>query len=156
MAIVREKVLADLVIGRIPPDLCWGKPEEFLKAIEEAMDVILQLNSNNDFVVIGHETPSADDKNRLWVRLARNGSFQGFYLFVDGKWQRVFNRRNDEIIWMFGDSRNIPEGFQLIDGTATGIPTDIQQHIIQQYKINEDVTGIATVYEYFAVRYLGI
>lgn len=156
MAVDREKVLGELQLNRIPPGLCWGKPEDFIKQLLDILSVSLAVGQNNEFVVIGHQVPSEDDKNRLWVRLARNGSFIGFYLFVKGRWQRIHNYRNDEIIWMFGDSRDIPDGFELIDGTASTIPIDVQERLITQYIVDTTVSGAADVYKYFAVRYVGI
>lgn len=156
MAITREKVLGQIGITRIPPGLCWGNPGEFIKLLVDVLSVNLEVNANNDFVVIGHQVPSEDDKGRLWVRLARNGSFLGFFLFVNGKWQRVENRRNDEIIWLYGDSRQIPAGYRLIDGTNPTIPTEIQERLITQYVVNTGASGAAPVYSYFAVQYVGI
>lgn len=155
MAINRERILAALAITRIPPDLCWGKPADFIKQLVESLTVTLDIATNTDFVVIGHEVPSEDDKGRLWIRLQRNGSFLGFYLFVNGKWQRVFNRRSDEIIWMYGDSRNIPDGFQLVDDSSP-VPTDVKDHIMKQYLVDTSVNSATPVYRYFALTYVGV
>ena len=156
MSSLREKISAQLRILKIPADACFTTVADLFQMIQENFSVDLSAGVNNDFVVIGHQVPGEDDKGKLWVRKQRNGSFQGFYLFVDKAWQRIFNRRNDEVIWMHGDSREIPDGYQLIDATIGGIPSDVVDHIISQYLRDTTVTGPISVYKYFAVRYTGI
>lgn len=151
-----EKVSARLILKDVPPGVCWGKPEDFIKLLTSALGVELAVSRLTDFVIIGHQTPTADDKGRLWIRLSKAGLFQGFFLFQRGKWRRIHNYRNDEIIWMVGDSRDIPDGFELINGTVAGIPTDVQNFILTKYLANSAAsTPTQTVYSYFAVRYTG-
>ncbi len=154
MSVVRERIDAVLKILRIPPDLCWGRPDDFVKLLTEILTVELSTSPNNEFVIVGHQTPGEDDKGKLWIKLQINGSFQGFFFFQNGLWERIHNYRNDEVIWMQGDSRVIPKGFELIDGALGGIPTDVQQHILTFYLENTTVVG-STVFKYFAVRYIG-
>lgn len=156
MSRLREKITAKLQLLSIPPGACFTTVGELLELIRDVFTVELSAGVNNDFVVIGHQTPGEDDKNKLWIRKQRNGSFQGYYLFVSNAWQRVFNRRNDEVIWMHGDSREIPEGFELIDANIGGITSDVVGHIVDQYLRDTTVTGQIPVYKYFAVRYTGI
>lgn len=156
MPIKREKVRGELEIKRIPKDFCWGTPTEFVKALQEIYGVDLFVNAGNDFVVIGHQVPAPGDKGRLWIRLSRSGIFQGFFAFQDGKWQRIFNYRVDRVLWMHGDSREIPEGFQLIDANSGQIDPDARDHIVGQYLVDTAATtATLTVYKYFAVRWIG-
>lgn len=156
MPVTREKLLGQLIINKIPKDLCWGTPTEFVKSLTKILGVNLFTNPGNDFVVVGHSVPAPEDKGRLWVRLSRSGVFQGFYMFVGGSWQRVHNYRSDEVIWMYGDSRIIPEGFQLIDDDSI-VPSDVRDWIVQQYLPDTAAsTPGAPVYKYFATIYIGV
>lgn len=155
MPITREKLLGQLIINRIPKDLCWGTPTEFIKSLTKILGVNLFINPGNDFVVVGHQVPAPEDKGRLWVRLSRSGVFQGFYMFIGGLWKRVHNYRSDEIIWMYGDSRDIPDGFQLINELSI-VPSEVRNHVMTQYLTNTAAsTPTNTVYSYFATIYIG-
>lgn len=156
MSGLRQKISAKLQVLKVPSSACFSTVAELFKLIQESFTVELSAGVNNDFVVTGHQTPGADDKNRLWIRKLRQGSFAGFYIFVDGAWNRIFNRRNDEIIWMHGDSRNIPEGFTLISTNTGGIESSVREHIMQYYLEDTSVSEASPVYKYFAVRYTGI
>ena len=59
--------------------------------------------------------------------------------------------RSDQIIWMFGNSTDIPDGFQLIDSNAP-LPAAVRDKIISEYVETSQGSG---VYTYFAVRWLG-
>lgn len=154
MSVVRERVDAILKILRIPPDLCWTTPEEFIKLLTKILTVEINTAANNEFVIVGHQAPGEDEKGKLWVRLAINGSFIGFYFFENGLWERIHNFRIDHVVWMHGDSRQIPKGFQLIDTGIAGITTDVVDHIKTFYLVNTAVVS-PTVFKYFAVRYIG-
>lgn len=156
MSSLRQKVSAKLKILSIPTNACFTTVSELLKLIEKTFTVDLSVGKNNDFVVTGSEPPTADDKNRLWVRKLNQGSFAGFYIFVGGAWNRIFNRRSDEIIWMYGDSRKVPEGFVLISENTGAVPSEIRDHLIQQYLVDTSVDEASPVYKYFAVQYIGI
>ena len=155
MPLKRDQTSGKLVLKRIPKDLCWGKPVEFIKSLVEILGVELPSSSNNRFVVVGHEVPESEDKGKLWVRTSRGGVFLGYYFFQDGEWQRIHNFRPDQVVWLFGDSRVIPEGFQLID-TGVGVPSDIIDFLKKKYLVDTaNSTPTQTVYRYFAVRYVG-
>lgn len=156
MSRLRQKISAKLKLLRVPTKDCFTTLSDLLKLIEDIFTVELSAGVNNDFVVTGHQAPSEDDKNRLWVRKSRQGTFAGFYMFLNGAWRRIFNRRNDEVIWMQGDSRTIPEGFTLISETTGGITSDVRDHIMQYYLEDTSVSEASPVYKYFAVRYTGI
>ena len=76
-------------------------------------------------------------------------------MFQAGEWQRIHNYRSDEVIWVFGDSRVIPEGFQLIDNNA-GIPSDVIDFLMKQY-LKDPIASTPTqdVFKYYAIRYIG-
>lgn len=154
MPITRDPISGKPVITKIPENLKWGKPIDFVKALMNMFVVVLPLKGNNDFVVTGSQVPTEDDKSRLWVADQKNGSFLGFFRFIKGQWRRIFNLRADMVIWMVGDSRDIPEGFQLIDGTVSGIDVETQNFIKAQFRIDPTSTTFP-IYTYFACRYIG-
>lgn len=155
MSVKQDQLKGSLEIKRLPADLCYGTPPEFVKKLIEILEPNILVNAGNDFVVVGHATPAPEDKGKLWIRTTRSGIFQGFFFYQDSAWQRVHNYRPDEVIWMYGDSRVIPEGFQLI-APGANIGADIIEFIMKQYlKDQAATTPTVTVYSYFAVRYLG-
>lgn len=150
-----NKVYGKLLLTDVPNNLCWSTPDKFLKQLRDFFRVELDVNSDVDFVVIGSQVPSEDDKGRLWVRLYNDGSFAGFYHFESGKWVAIQNRRPDEVVWFYGDSRNIPTGYQLIDESNGLLTTDNIKFIMSKY--NRDLTSDSEtpVYTYFACTYVG-
>lgn len=149
-----DKVFGQLVMEGVPNDLCWKTPSKFIKDLTNYLSVELDVNSNVDFVVIGPQTPSEDDKGRLWIKQFSNGTFAGFYLFEGGKWTKVSNKRQDEIVWFHGDSRSIPTGYKLIDDNVGTINSEVRKHIMSMYHQDLSVTS-STVYDYFACIYIG-
>lgn len=155
MALTRTKVLAKLKSTHIPADLCWGKPREFVQKLTEILTAELSVSPNHDFVIIGHTNPSEDDKEKLWVRTDRSNRFLGFFMFQDGAWSRIHNYRADEVIWMVGDSTDIPPGFALIDDNTGDLTTNLRNAIVGKYILAPGATVSNPVYSYFAVRWVG-
>lgn len=155
MSLAKDGGLGKLVIKEDLTCLKYTKPADFIKRLVEILGVELQNSEGADFVVVGHATPTEEDKGRPWFRFAKNGPFQGIYAFQKGKWVRVFNLRNDQVVWMYGDSREIPAGFELIDSVTSGIPADVRTHIVNQYLVDTTISS-STVYKYFAVRWRGL
>lgn len=149
-----SKVYGKLIVKDIPSNVCWESPDKFLKKITDFYRVDLDINSNVDFVVVGSETPSEDDKSRLWIKTYNNGYFAGLYKFEGGKWREISLHRPDEVVWFYGDSRNIPEGFKLIDEDNGYITSDNIKHIMSFYNRDTSIVG-STVYTYFACTYIG-
>lgn len=156
MPVKREKALGTLQINKLPKNLCWGTPEEFVKKLIEILGVNIVTHEGSNFVIVSHVVPPPEDKGKLWVRTTSGGVFQGFFLFQDSTWQRIQNRRSDEVIWLYGDSRELPEGFQLIEPGIGGIASDVVDFIVTKYlKDPAASTPTQTVYKYFAVRWIG-
>lgn len=149
-----DKAFGKLVLADLPSDVCWTTPEKFIEQLTHYLSVELDPTSLADFVLIGPQTPSEDDKNRLWIRLYSNGTFAGFYHFEGGKWTRISNHRPDEIVWFHGDSRSIPEGYRLIDGSLGTMTSSVREHIMSFYHQDLSVEN-STVYDYFACIYVG-
>jgi hypothetical protein len=155
MSVKQDELKGNLDIKKLPADLCYGLPTEFVKKLQDILEPNILVNPGNKFVVVGHATPAPEDKGKLWIRTSRSGIFQGYFFYQDSAWERIHNYRPDEVIWMYGDSRVIPEGFQLID-SSSNITSDIVDFIVKQYLKDQGASSPeVTVYNYFAVRYLG-
>ena len=68
MSLDREKVNGKLVVNRIPKDLCYGKPADFVQALTQMLGVDVVAGRNNEFTVVGHLVPNPEDKDKLWIR----------------------------------------------------------------------------------------
>lgn len=150
-----SKVYGKLILNDVPSNLCWDTPEKFLKQLTKYFNVDLDINSNVDFVVVGSEVPSEDDKARLWIKLYNNGTFAGFYKFENGKWTEISTHRPDEVVWFVGDSRNIPDGYILIDESNGTMTSSNIRHIMDMYNRDTTVETDTPVYTYFACTYIG-
>lgn len=138
-------------------DDCWTTPNQFADLLVQKIGINFPVTGGEDFVVYGIATPGEDQKGKLWIRTDRGGHFAGYFLFIEGQWQRIYNHSVQDIVWKHGDSREIEPGFQLIDGTVQSIPTDTQTHIMGFYQIDTvNSTTLFTVYKYFATIYLGV
>lgn len=153
MSIVKYDTLeGKLIIKEKPINLCWTTPLDFFKAIIDYITVSFPIEANNKFVITGRDTPSADDVDKMWARQDANRNFLGWHSYIKGSWKRVYEYRSDEVIWMLGNSSNIPEGFQLLDGNVPGLSTNIVNKLEAQYVETSVGSG---VYTYFAVRFIG-
>ena len=147
----RDMLKGKLEVQGSPSSICWGKPAEFIKALTKVLTVKFPVNTNNDFVVVGHEPPSTDDKGRMWAKLSPSRNWLGWHAFIKGQWRRTYAYHPSQIIWMTGDSDIIPDGFQLVDASAPLHP-DVISSLTEQYV---PFTAGGTRYRYFAVRFVG-
>lgn len=138
-------------------DDCWSTPNQFADLLIQKMGINFPVRLGEDFIVYGFQTPGEDEKGKLWVKTDRAEHFSGFFIFIEGKWQRIYNHSVFDVVWKHGDSREIEPGFQLIDGTVQSIPVEVQQHIMGFYRIDPaNSVPLFPVYNYFATIYLGI
>ena len=156
MSVSRDNIRGTIRLDRIDPNLCWGTPKEFVQKLLSMLSVDLGVPVNNEFVFVSHQTPTEDDKNKLWIRLARNGSFLGFFLFQTGAWKRIDDLRSDMPRDMIGDSREIERPWELIDEGIAGFDADTVSHLKSFYQVdNAKSTPGETVYKVFKVRWIG-
>lgn len=145
-------------------EVCWGTPQDYAKLLTNILGIEFPIIGNEDFVVYGFQVPSADSKGKLWVKIDKANHFAGFFIFVEGKWQRVYNYSIHDVIWKSGDSRSIEDGgsldpgFQVIDGSVASIDASVQTHIMTFYHENVAATASfgSTVWDYYATIYLGV
>lgn len=138
-------------------DECWTTPKAFIKMLREKVGIEFPVKPGEDFIVYGFQTPGEDQKGKIWAKSDRQGHFAGYFWFVDGKWQRIYNHSNFDVVWKYGDSRVIEDGFALIDGSLPMIDVATQQHIMGAYRLDPvESTFLQPVFTYFATVYLGV
>lgn len=103
-----DLVSGSIIPNKIPENLCWGSPNEFLKGIQEWLSVELRTNSNNSFVVQGFQTPGPDDNNKMWAKCDQNGNFEGWQKFIKGAWRPAVRPGNQIQV---GDGEPAPDGY---------------------------------------------
>lgn len=148
-----------LILKQDVSDACFDNAPNFIRKLLEVFGISFPVPENENFVIYSFETPTEDQKTKLWVKTDRAGHFVGYFLFVGGKWQRIFDHSIYDVVWKSGMlSTDLEDGFQLIDGTVASIPVATQQHIMTFYRIDPvaTVNPLFPVYDYFATIYLGI
>jgi len=135
-----------------PSNLCWGKPIDFVKKLTDILTVKFPVSLNNQFTVVGSETPSLDDKGKMWARFTKSRNWLGWHAFIKGQWRRVYEYLPSEIIWTVGDSRSIPDGFQLVE-PGVPLPADVIVKITSEYVPITSASPAA--FSYFAMRFIG-
>jgi len=146
----KDTLLGRLQVTTKPISLCWGKPWDFVKSLVDILSVKFPVNSNNQFIVSGKDTPSPDDAELMWARFDNNRNPLGWFAFVKSNWRKFFTVVNGEVRWVIGDSTSIEDGWQLIDDNTPGVDADIITQIKKQYVLISPGR-----YKYFAVRYMG-
>lgn len=134
----------------IPQDVCFESFAELLKSLEKYVTVEVPRSITN--VTVGDTPPGEDRRDNLWVRFDKSGNYLGNWVFVKGNWQLAYTFAPNQIIWMTGDSRVIPQGFKLVDENNGSVPSDVAQVLQGQYVIATDNFGLP-YYRYFAVTY---
>lgn len=136
---------------------CFQTPDLFADLLSKKLGIEFPVLDSDNFVLYGFQTPSEDDKGKLWYRTDRSDHFVGFYSFIDSKWRRVRDYTSDEVIWKYGDSRLLEEGFKVIDGTLGEMNTDLQNTLIENYFVpHADDAPSARVWAYYATIYEGV
>jgi hypothetical protein len=98
--------------------------DAFIKAIQTLFSVEIPITITN--VIISAAQPGDDFKEGVWIRKDAAGVFQGIYIFQSGAWTKIVPPLFDnEVIYMYGDSRNIPEGYSLADSSNASLPTGV-------------------------------
>lgn len=153
-------------IGEVD-DALWNTPADFFRLLIKNMGLEFPINAGDNFVVTGFSIPSEDQKDKVWLATNRAGHWLGPHIFIDGKWQRVYdNEGSADVVWKAPtdgrDSRDFLQtssnfnGFALIDGTRPELDPALQAVLISQYVRSVDYTDLVPVYSYFATIYLGL
>ena len=135
-------------IKNFPEDTCFTSFQEFLKALQDFLIVEIPASVTN--VIVSNQEPSTAQRGSVWFKFNNAGVFQGIYLFTNGAWNQMLPAPN-EVIWMYGSSDDIPEGFQLIDSDNPNFTAPQITHIQTFFY----PTPGTPPYEYFAVTFTG-
>lgn len=145
----------DTLRGRLkltgrPANLCWGNPLEFIKLLTKLLSVEFPVNMDLKLIVVGHQTPSPDDADKMWAQTDTNGNPLGWFKKIKGQWRKFYTVVPGEVRWVIGNSATPPDGWQTIDESTPGLSPGLVSKIKSQYVSNS--TG---GYSYYAVRYIG-
>lgn len=147
-----ERRVVDIVSKSVPDNLCWTTPKEFIEQLTTLLSGVVETGSNEDFMIVGHQEPAVDQRDKVWARFSINRRWLGFYAFLSGAWRKLYHYDSDDIIWKTGNSLSIPDGFELITTSTSSLPPDVRNAIVSQYVETSPGSG---VYNYFAVLYVG-
>lgn len=73
--------------GTLPNDFCWTTPQAFFNAVVAAL--VAALPGSYAGLVVGDDTPSASDRDKLWYRTSTTCVPLGLFVYYDGKWKRA-------------------------------------------------------------------
>lgn len=146
--------ITDYVVGRLRnlglvDQQCFTTWEDFLQAVPSLFAVDVPREVTN--VSIGAVQPSESEKDNLWVRVDSSGNFLGFYTFSYGAWRKAYQYTQNDVLWQWGRSDEIEDGFRLIDQN-TNLPPTVISSLMLQYIVDPINPG---VYNYFAVQFIG-
>lgn len=147
-----EKRIVNLEVTQIPDDLCWDTPKEFIGRLTDYLVGVIDSGSNEDFIIVSTQPPGPEYRNKIWAKFSINRNWLGWYGFIKGQWRKLYSHDTNDIIWKTGDSRNIEDGFMLIDGNTNILKESVRDKIISQYVESAVGSGI---YNYFAVLFIG-
>lgn len=150
MPIIEDVVQGAIKLVGVPERACFRTWQEFIESLPRYLGV--EVPASVSGVVVGPDSPSEDDKNKVWFRRDPSGVFLGIYAFQNGAWRPLYNYAPGEVIWIAGDSNAVPAGFTLIEKGDPTMPSDVVNAIVGQYV---RVSGDPNSYLYFAVRYSG-
>lgn len=102
---------------------CFTSWEDFIKAFPQMMTVEVPKNITN--VTLGPTAPSSSDLDNLWVKTDSGGNFVGLYIFSGGAWNQIYPAPQ-QLIFMYGDSRAVPPGYQLAVDNPNITATQLQ------------------------------
>jgi hypothetical protein len=142
-----DVTLANLRSVGLADDFCFSSTSELLKAIEQNFKAVIPNTITN--VIVSNAQPQSTERNSVWFRLSNSGTFTGIYMFTGTTWAQVIPAPN-QVIWMYGDSNNVPVGFQLVDSNNPNFTIAQVNHIKSFY-----YPAGAGPYSYFAVTFSG-
>lgn len=148
MSVIVDVVTGAIKLNNLPDRECFRGWDDFIRRLPEFLSVEIPPSALG--VIIGKDSPSEDDRDKIWYRRDASGAFLGIYAFQGGAWKPLYNIPTGQIIWLWGSSQSIPEGFTFIWTGDAVIPSNVVAGIIGQY-----IPDGSGHYSYFAVRYSG-
>lgn len=138
-------VIGQLVLTALPELQCFTNFTDFLKTLPSLYSVEVPATVTN--VIVSASQPTSSQTTSIWVRLSNSGAILGIYVFSGGSWVQISPSPN-QVIWMYGDSSNPPDGYKTTDD-ASGV--EISAALATALKalwIAGDLAG--PPYEYFS------
>lgn len=133
----------------VPNDFCITNVTELIKFIHQHGKIELDASQITN-VVVGVDQPS--DTTVIWFRISASGNFIGVYVFVQSQWLPVFPPPQ-QVIRMYGDSTDIPEGYQLISSGTPGFSAAMVTFLQTQWMPNPSSPGDWLIFD---VVYTGV
>lgn len=102
----------------------YSNVDALLLAIADMFSVEIPTTITN--VIISSYQPGDDFKQGVWIRKDAAGVFNGIYIFESGAWNRIVPPLfTNEVILLYGDSRDIPNGYSLADDSNPNLPAGV-------------------------------
>lgn len=149
MSLEPAVVDGSLVFKGLLEELCYESLREFVLALPSIFGVQVPKSVTN--VIFSNTQPLDSDRDSLWVRQDNAGKILGFYVFSNGTWRQMLPTPNG-VFNMYGDSRDVPEGYVLADENNTALPPGVGLFLKTYWKL--DPTN--TYYIYFQATYSGL
>lgn len=131
-----------------PSENLFEDPQALLNLIPTAVLATLGTDSER-FIMVGHETPGADNRDIPWFRFTSTGDWMGTYIFIRGGWELAPSLPVGAILLMANlDTDDLPFGFTLANG-ASGA-ADLS------FAFDPAWTAGVTYYKYGYVQYIGL
>lgn len=148
----------NLVIG----DLKYEGQIDNVCNIEDIQGLVKHLAKHLKFyvpasitnVLVGNKQPADSDRYKVWFKQDNSSNFEGIYIYAVGAWRKIYpveTPGNRQVFWISGDSRSIPEGFELIEEGTAGISSSDIESIKALYRSSVD----SDYFTYYAVVYKG-
>lgn len=119
MGLPTNGLLVKLKALRIPDNLIWKTPKEFIKTLTEIVVGEFPGGENERTIVYGAEPPTADDLEKPWFQLDRTGRFTGWLYRFRNQWREAVVVGT--VAPKIGDPNTPPNGWTALDG-AGGLP----------------------------------
>lgn len=144
------RITGEVKVIDIPDDVCLTTVRELFLLLEKHLAVEFGVERITN-VVVSSEEPATTDTDVIWFRLDNSGNFRGIYVYVQGQWLQMFPPP-ESIIKMYGDSRDIPPGYQLITNDTAGFTTAMVTKLQTEWLL----APAETHYVIFHVVYVGL
>ncbi len=133
----------------VPNDFCITTITELVKFIQQHGVVEFDASQVTN-IYVGTSQPT--DTSVIWFKISPSGNFTGVFVYTQSQWVVVFPPPS-QVIRMYGDSTDIPIGYQLITSTTPGFSAPMVTFLQTQWMPNPSSPGD---YLIFDVVYVGV
>lgn len=141
-------VVADIEVEGQLDGVCITDMADLVKFLNKNAKVYVPNSITN--VIVSAQQPSDSERQKVWFRLDNSSSFVGIYIYSVGSWRKIYPV-GKQVYWLVGDSRDVPDGYALIDDGIGGFTSSEIDRIKALYTSGET----NDYYTYFAVVYKG-